>query len=478
MSIRMSRKLTPSLPNWAAAPALGALLMAANALPGHADAALADLVEQVAPSVVTVLASQDAAPRPTGTQPSPFEGTPFEEFFHQFGGPRGMPMPDSGPRQGLGSGFILDTEGYIVTNNHVVDGADRVTVRLSDDREFTAQVVGTDPLTDLALLRIEAGEALPAVTLGDSDAIRVGEDVVAVGNPFGLSSTVTTGIVSAKGRNISDGPYAEFIQTDAAINKGNSGGPLFNMAGEVVGVNSVIYSPSGGSVGLGFAVTSNIVDHVISDLREDGRVDRGWLGVSIQNLGADIAAALGLDGTSGALVSEVVADGPSDGTLRPGDVIVAFEGKPVRSSADLPRLVGATESGTRASIRVMRDGKAQDITVTIGTHQPSAEVIPASANGPADAPGLGLTVSPLSEEARKGAGLDSDTGGVLITDIAPDGPAARAGLRPGDVILRLGGADTASPAALKQALESEKTDPALMLINRGGNQIFLAVKIT
>ena len=243
-------------------------------------------------------------------------------------------------------------------------------------------------------------------------------------------------------------------------------------------MNSVIYSPSGGSVGLGFAVTSNIVDHVISDLREDGRVDRGWLGVSIQNLGADIAAALGLDQTTGALVSEVVADGPSDGTLRPGDVIVAFEGKPVRSSADLPRLVGATESGTRASIRVMRDGKAQDITVTIGTHQASAEVIPASADGPADAPGLGLTVSPLSEEARKGAGLDSDTGGVLITDIAPDGPAARAGLRPGDVILRLGGADTASPAALKQALESEKTDPALMLINRDGNQIFLAVKIT
>lgn len=477
MSIRMSRKLNPSLPNWAAAPVLGALLLGSTALPGLADEALADLVERVSPAVVTVLASEEAKPRQMKGQPNPFEGTPFDEFFRQFGGPNGMQPPQSGPRQGLGSGFILDAEGYIVTNNHVVDGADTVTVRLSDDREFTAEVVGTDPLTDLALLRIQAGMDLPAVTLGDSDAIRVGEDVVAVGNPFGLSSTVTTGIVSAKGRNISEGPYAEFIQTDAAINKGNSGGPLFNMEGEVVGVNSAIYSPTGGSVGLGFAVTSNIVENVIADLREDGQVDRGWLGVSIQNVGADIAAAMGLDSPNGALVSDVVPDSPADGNLNPGDVIVAFEGKAVKSSSDLPRLVGATKAGSSANVRVIRDGKAQDVTVTIGQHQQSASASGVAPTDPAETPALGLTVAPLTDDMREQAGVGSDVSGVLVTDIDPNGPAAQAGLRRGDVIQRVGGTDTDSPAALKAALGKEKTDPALVLINRDGNRLFVAVRL-
>ncbi|SDC17931.1 DegQ family serine endoprotease [Ruegeria marina] len=477
MSIRMSRKLTPSVPNWAAAPLLGAVLMGSTALPGLADEALADLVERVSPSVVTVLASEKAKPRQMNSQPNPFEGTPFGEFFRQFGGPEGFEPPHQGPRQGLGSGFILDTDGYIVTNNHVVEGADTVTIRLSDDREFTAEVIGTDPLTDLALLRIDAGVDLPAVTLGDSDTIRVGEDVVAVGNPFGLSSTVTSGIVSAKGRNISDGPYAEFIQTDAAINKGNSGGPLFNMEGEVVGVNSAIYSPTGGSVGLGFAVTSNIVEHVIADLREDGHVDRGWLGVSIQNVGADIAAAMGLDSPNGALVSDVVEDSPADGSLNPGDVIIAFEGKDVKSSADLPRLVGATEVGTKANVRVIRNGKAQDVTVTIGQHLQSASADKITPADPAETPALGLTVAPLTDETRAQAGIKDDISGVLVTDVDPSGPAARAGVRRGDVILRVGGTDTASPAALKDALDKQKTDPALVLIDRDGNQLFVAVRL-
>jgi len=275
MSIRKSSLLLPRKSSRVGASALGAALLATTALPSMADEALADLVETVSPSVVTIIAEQDAVATPARGQDFDLETHPFGEFFKRFGAPEGFDMPQRGPAQGLGSGFVLDAEGYIVTNHHVVDNASTITVRLSDDRTYDADV-GTDPLTDIAVLKIEPEAELQAVTLGDSDVIRVGEDVVAIGNPFGLSSTVTTGIVSAKGRNISQGPYAEFIQTDAAINKGNSGGPLFNMEGEVIGVNSAIYSPSGGSVGLGFAVTSNIVDHITADLRDDGEISRGW----------------------------------------------------------------------------------------------------------------------------------------------------------------------------------------------------------
>ena len=255
-------------------------MLATTALPSMADEALADLVESMSPSVVTIIAEQDARPcSGPGTEFRFRRATPSVSSLKRFGAPEGFDMPQRGPAQGLGSGFVLDEAGYIVTNHHVVDNASTVTVRLNDDRTFEAEVIGTDPLTDIAVLKIDAGETLQAVELGDSDVIRVGEDVVAIGNPFGLNSTVTTGIVSAKGRNISQGPYAEFIQTDAAINKGNSGGPLFNMEGEVIGVNSAIYSPSGGSVGLGFAVTSNIVEHITADLRDDGQKSAvaGWV---------------------------------------------------------------------------------------------------------------------------------------------------------------------------------------------------------
>ncbi|WP_171174073.1 DegQ family serine endoprotease [Ruegeria sp. HKCCD8929] len=474
MSFRKSNRLMPPLTRWTGAPALGAALLTATALPGHADEALADLVEEVAPSVVTIIAKQDKAPAtPRGFDP---ERHPFGEFFRRFGAPEGFDLPQQGPRQGLGSGFILDEAGYIVTNHHVVDGANTVTVRLNDDRSFEAEVIGTDPLTDIALLRIDAGNTLPAVEFGDSDAIRVGEDVVAVGNPFGLSSTVTTGIVSAKGRNISEGPYAEFLQTDAAINKGNSGGPLFNMEGEVVGVNSAIYSPTGGSVGLGFAVTSNIVETIVADLRDDGQVDRGWLGVSIQNLNPDIAAAMGLDMANGALVSDVVADSPADGALKSGDVIVAFDGKEVTSSADLPRLVGTTKIGTESTLKVLRNGQEQEVTVTIGAHQLASADLDQPADA-APATALGVTVAPLTETARAEIGVGDEVTGVVVMSLEPDSPAAKAGLKRGDVIVKLGAQETDSPKALKAALESEKTDPALMLINRGGSQIFVAVEI-
>ncbi|MGV6805548.1 MAG: Do family serine endopeptidase [Ruegeria sp.] len=477
MSIRKSPLITPRSTSMVGATALSAALLAATAIPSHADEALADLVETVSPSVVTVIASLDAKPMPANGQEFDFEGQPFGEFFKRFGMPEGFGNPQHGPSQGLGSGFVLDEAGYIITNNHVVDNASKVTVRLNDDRSYEAEVIGTDPLTDIALLKIEADEPLQAVPLGDSNEIRVGEDVVAIGNPFGLSSTVTTGIVSAKGRNISDGPYAEFIQTDAAINKGNSGGPLFNMEGEVVGINSAIYSPSGGSVGLGFAVTSNIVEHIAADLRDDGQVSRGWLGVSIQNVSPELAAAMGLEGTTGALVSDVVSGSPAEGVLEQGDVIVAFDGDKVDSSSELPVLVGTTAIGTDSKVTVLRNGQEKVLNVTIGKHQSET----ASAGQPAEdalaGKSLGVTVAPLSETARTEIGVPETVEGVVVTSLQPDSPAAKAGLRRGDVIVKFGNQDVQSPQALKAALEAQSTDPALMLINRGGNQIFVAVEI-
>ncbi len=477
MSIRKSSLLLPGTASWIGAGALSAAMLTTTALPSMADEALADLVENVSPSVVTIIAEQGAAPVPAQGQDLDFDQHPFGEFFKRFGTPDGFNAPQRGPAQGLGSGFVLDEAGYIVTNHHVVDNAESVTVRMSDDRSYDAEIIGTDPLTDIAVLKIEADEALQAVNLGDSDVIRVGEDVVAIGNPFGLHSTVTTGIVSAKGRNISAGPYAEFIQTDAAINKGNSGGPLFNMAGEVVGVNSAIYSPTGGSVGLGFAVTSNIVEHIAADLRDDGQVSRGWLGVSIQNVSPEIAAAMGIDASHGALVADVVDGSPADGVLKQGDVILTFNDEAVDSSSDLPILVGTTKVGTDSVMTVLRDGAEQQIELTIGQHQSASAEIDKSVDETVSGTALGVTVAPLTDSNRADMGVGENVDGVIVTDLKPDSPAAKAGLQRGDVIVKLGGQETATPDALKAALDSEKTDPALVLINRGGNQIFVAVEI-
>ncbi|HVH03324.1 MAG TPA: trypsin-like peptidase domain-containing protein, partial [Amaricoccus sp.] len=313
---------------------------------------IADLVERTSPAVVTILSTQEAPDEMAGMpEGSPFgSGSPFEEFLRRFGMPEAMPspqpQPQPGPRGiGVGSGFVIEDDGYIVTNNHVVDNAETVKVRLADEREFDAEVIGTDPQTDLALIKIDT-TGLPELTLGDSDALRVGEDVIAVGNPFGLGGTVTRGIVSAMARDINAGPYVDFIQTDAAINRGNSGGPLLNLEGEVIGVNSAIYSPNGGSVGVGFAIPSNTVKTVIAQLRSSGSVERGWLGVTIQNVTPEIAAAIGMDDPHGALVADVVDDGPSAGKLETGDVIVSFDGKRVESSRDLPKLVSAVDPDT------------------------------------------------------------------------------------------------------------------------------------
>ena len=449
-----------------------------SAVSASADEALADLVEEVAPSVVTVLSERDPV-APTNLRGRDSER--FEEFFRNFGGPdrrrEGLGGGDA-PRSGLGSGFILDEDGWIVTNHHVVEGADRVTIRLTDDSEYPAEIIGTDPQTDLALLRIEAGRELPAVELGDSDDIRIGEDVMAVGNPFGLGGTVTSGIVSAKGRNISRGPYADFIQTDAAINRGNSGGPLFNMDGEVIGVNSAIYSPTGGNVGVGFAVTSNIVDQIITDLRDDGAVSRGWLGVGIQNVTPDLAAALGMDAASGALVSSVVEDSPAEGALQAGDVILSFGGEAVESSRDLPRLVAATASGASVDLNVLRDGEETTIALEIGTLETAeAEDAPAAVEDTTATQVLGATVEPLDDETRTRLGLDETVAGVVITSLSGEGAASRAGLRVGDVIVQLDSAEVTRPADLEGALEGSADDTALALVNRGGRQLFVALDL-
>jgi serine protease Do len=483
----MERKLTHgcSLRRFAVASALTSGLLAAAASSAQADEALADLVEEVAPSVVTVLSSRDVRASSVASTPTdrlPFlEGSPFEDFFKNISPGQDAPgqFRSRRPTEALGSGFILDADGWIVTNHHVVDGADRVTVRLSDDREFEAEIIGLDEPTDLALLGIHAENALPFVELGDSDEIRVGEDVVAVGNPFGLGGTVTTGIVSAKGRNIAAGPYAEFIQTDAAINRGNSGGPLFNMEGEVVGVNSAIYSPTGGSVGVGFAVASNIVGSIVEDLKEDGRVDRGWLGVSIQDMTPDIAAALGLEQSAGALVTSVVDGSPSEGKLETGDVIISFAGKDVADSRQLPMLVAVAEPGTEVDVVVLRDGETGTVQIAIGeldVERLAGLAAPPSVEEPTSQ-ALGATLAELTDAARAEIGLQQDVEGLVVTSLSENGPAARAGLRVGDVIVRLGQHDIKSRRALDDALGTEKTDPALLLINRSGRQIFVAVEI-
>ena len=459
----------------AAGVAAGAVLWVAT--PAAADEALPDLVDRVSPAVVTVLASgmRDAGgPGPRFGFP---EGSPFEEFFRRFGPQGGEPFRGPQLRQGLGSGVVLDPDGYIVTNHHVVDGADDVMVQIVGRGEMPAEIVGTDPATDLALLRVESDGALPHVALGDSDAVRVGEDVIAVGNPFGLGGTVTRGIVSATQRDVGSGPYSDFIQTDAAINRGNSGGPLFNMQGEVIGVNSSILSPNGGSVGVGFAVASNIVRAVVEDLREDGRVSRGWLGVTIQAVTPEIAAAIGLDDARGALVASVLEDGPSAGILRPGDVILSFDGQPVEASRQLPKLVGVADAGREVALEVLREGSERTLSVTLGELDGERHAaLDDRDDGGAASERLGATLAAITPDVRATMGLDADLSGVVVTSLKPRGAAARAGLEVGDVIRQVGSEPAPAPAAVERRLDASG-GTALLQIRRNGAEIFVGVRL-
>jgi serine protease Do len=445
--------------------------------------AIADLVARTSPAVVTVLSTQE--PEASAGMPEGFPfgpDSPFEEFFRRFGMPEGMPapQPQPGPRGiGVGSGFVIEDDGYIVTNNHVVDDAESVKVRLADEREFDAEIVGTDPQTDLALIKIEA-TGLPELPLGDSDAVRVGEDVIAVGNPFGLGGTVTRGIVSAIARDINAGPYVDFIQTDAAINRGNSGGPLLNLEGEVIGVNSAIYSPNGGSVGVGFAVPSNTVKSVVAELRDDGSVERGWLGVTIQQVSPEIAAAIGLDDPHGALVADVSEDGPSAGKLETGDVILSFDGKRVESSRELPKLVSAADPDAEVAIEVLRRGERETVTLTLGRFddERTAALEPGDRDEGRASEKLGATLAPITPAARAQLGLDESTDGVVITSLDSDGLAADAGLTVGDVILAVGRTEhVETPRDVEAALDAAKSDAVLLQIERQGARIFVGVRL-
>ena len=438
------------------------------ALPRAAGPDFADMAARVGPSVVRIIATERV------TQASAPEAAPdargMEEFFRRFGrpgqqGPQGEEQ--QAPRRGgQGSGFIVDANGYIVTNAHVVGQNNEVRVELADGREMPARVVGRDRATDIALLKVEAGSPLPALSFGDSDRTRVGEWVMAMGNPFGLGGTVTAGIVSARSRQIGAGPYDDFIQTDAPINPGNSGGPLFNTAGEVVGVNTAIYSPSGGNVGIGFAVPSKMVTQIVGQLREHGRVERGWLGVSLQPMDRELADAMQTGETRGALVNAVEPESPAaKAGLQPGDVITRIEGRDVRTPRDLAAGVAETRPGSAVNLAVLRNGQTMERRVEIGTN-------PANRDGgkPTEAarPALGLGLAPRRE------------GGVSITQVQPGSVAAERGLRPGDVIRRVGDRETAQPSDVVDAVNAARNagrSSVALQIERDQGRSFVALPL-
>jgi serine protease Do len=429
------------------------------------------LFKEVSPAVVNISTTQVVKfnrPRmrnPFGQQ------DPFDEFFNNFFGR----MPKEQKRRSLGSGFIVSSDGYILTNNHVVEKADEVTVTLLDKEEFKAKVVGTDPKIDIALIKIDAKKKLIYVTLGDSDKLEVGEWVVAIGNPFGLGHTVTAGIVSAKGRIIGSGPYDDFIQTDASINPGNSGGPLFNLKGEVVGINTAIVQ---GGQGIGFATPVQLARSVLDQLKEKGKVTRGWLGVYIQPLTPDAAENLGISGRRGALVSDVTSGGPAEKAgIRSGDVIVGFNGKEIRDEHELPQAVASTKPGKTVDVRLLRDGKETTVAVTIA--EMAGE--PGKPAGGHDLPkNLGLTVQDITPEIAQRFQIE-DTKGVVVTDVEDGSPADEAGFNEGDiirVILRQNKRNPVTNAAefakLVKKFQSDKT--MLFLVERGDARVLLTVK--
>jgi serine protease Do len=439
------------------------------------SAAFEYVADVARPAVVSIVASSRG---PSGRVPFGDRGlSPLEEFFgRDFFDRFGPRMDPEGPmRRGQGSGVIVSTEGYILTNNHVVEGADEVTVRLHDDREFTAEIVGTDPKTDLAVLRIDAHDLQPA-RLGDSDALRVGEWVVAAGNPFGLTASVTSGIVSAKGRaNVGITDYEDFIQTDAAINPGNSGGPLLDLDGEVVGINTAIVTRTGGAMGIGFAIPINMARSIMESLIADGRVVRGWLGVGIQRLTPDLAASFGYEGRGGVLVTEVNDDTPaSRAGMRSGDIVVSFDGKPVESMERFRADVAATRPGRRVEFEVFRDGRRVDLQVEIGELDANV-VVARSEEG--EALDLGIQARELTPRAARELGLDEGAHGVVITEVRPFSAAARAGLRRGDVIEEVQGDAVTSLEEFRSALARVDDGQGMRLtVSRSGARIFVMMK--
>lgn len=443
----------------------------------------ADMVEQVLPSVVHIeVEARQAGVTNPGQRglPNPFgPGNPFNPF-----GPRGPQMDQRGNQpptvMGSGSGFIIDPDGYVVTNNHVVDSAETVSVTLADGDVYSAEVVATDPSTDLALLKIDSDDVFPAVSWGDSDSLRIGNWVVAVGGPYGLSGSVTAGIVSATGRDLRAGPYDDYVQFDASINPGNSGGPVFNTSGEVVAISTAIVSPSRGSVGIGFAVPQSTAQPVIEALLENGTVERGFLGVQIQSVNDELAQALGLDEPIGALVAEVRPGSPAEQAgVQTGDLIVSFDGHKVDKMHDLPRLVSMTTPGSDVSMEVLRDGATVTLSVTVG------ELASGGQQASADTPSVGETVDRLGISVAAASdygweGANGETDGVVVTEVAGGSPADESGLQVGDVILAVGGRGVATPAEMAEIIGQHERDQDAMialLVERNGDRRFIPLPL-
>ncbi len=478
-------------PGFAAALLILAVAMApAPVVARGAPDSFADLAQKLLPSVVNISTTQVIKGRETGPEIPRFPpGSPFEEFFKEFFDRQQRRDAPERRATSLGSGFVIDSKGLIVTNNHVIAEADEISIILHDNTRLKAKVVGRDTKTDLALLRVEPEKPLTAVSFGNSDKTRVGDWVVAIGNPFGLGGTVTAGIVSARARNINSGPYDDFIQTDASINRGNSGGPMFNLDGEVIGINTAIFSPSGGSVGIGFAIPSNLAKPVIDQLQKFGRARRGWLGVRIQTVTDELAQGLGLDEATGALVANATEGGPAQkAKVEVGDVILRFDGKVVDEMRRLPRIVAETPVGKTVKLEVWRKGKKVTLDVVLGEF-PEDEKIAATGAAPTkkSKPGsvtsaLGLMLSPITPELRQRFKLDEKAKGVIVTDVKNGSSAAEKRVRPGDIVRKIGPDHevVSTPAQVKAKIDQarkNKMKTILFLFEREGNPRFVALRL-
>ncbi|KRP87040.1 MULTISPECIES: Do family serine endopeptidase [Bradyrhizobium] len=451
----------------------------------------ADIVERVKPSVISVkvnIREKVAKDDSNNNDDSPFQpGSPMERFFRRFGGPDGLPPGlRGGPRgggvvTGQGSGFFISADGFAVTNNHVVDGADKVEVTTDDGKTYSAKVIGTDPRTDLALIKVEGGSNFQFAKLSETKP-RIGDWVLAVGNPFGLGGTVTAGIVSASGRDIGNGPYDDFIQIDAPVNKGNSGGPAFDVSGEVMGVNTAIYSPSGGSVGIAFSIPAQTVKSVVAQLKDKGAVSRGWIGVQIQPVTSDIADSLGMKKAEGALVAEPQANGPAaKAGIESGDVITAVNGEPVKDARELARTIGGLAPGNAVKLNVLHKGQDKTVNLTLGQLPNNLEAKAdtdksdkGNSSRGTDVPKLGLTVAPANSVA--GAGKD----GVVVTEVDPKSAAAERGFKEGDVILEVAGKSVGTAGEVRDAITAARNDSknsVLMRVKSGGSSRFVAVPL-
>lgn len=483
---------------------LSSLLAAAFLISPHADAAFgkkpaapaesnltpgsfADLVEPLLPAVVNISSTQKMEqPQDYPEMPMFPPGSPFEDFFEEFMDRHGNLGPTTPPAS-LGSGFVVDAEnGYIVTNNHVIRDADDIRVTFADNDTVSAKVIGTDEKTDLAVLKVETKKELKAIHFGESDSLRVGDWVVAIGNPFGLGGTVTAGIVSARARNINSGPYDDFIQTDASINRGNSGGPMFDTRGNVIGINTAIFSPSGGSVGIGFAIPSSLAEPVIKQIIEFGHTRRGWLGVRIQDVTPDIAESFGLKNSQGALIASVNEGGPADKAgIKAGDIILKFNDKSITATRSLPRIVAETPIDSQATVTYWRDGKEHTGTVTVGELEKAEEEgtidgIPETEATDTSVPSVGLVLNLLTEELHSAYNIPLEVQGVFVVTVSPGSESEAKGILEGDVIVEINQQSVNEPATVIDIIDKAQKagrKSVLLLVNREGDMRFVALKL-